>query len=213
MPQDRRGHWDEVYALKPADKVSWFQSEPVRSLAMIATAGIGPDDPIVDVGGGASLLVDRLLDRGFRHVTVLDIAQNGLAVAQARLGARQSQVTWLVQDVTRWQPPLQSVALWHDRAVFHFLVDPEDRRRYLEALDRALRPGGFVIIASFALTGPEKCSGLPVQRYSAETLQAALGPGYRRLDLQTERHATPAGGSQDFLWCLFGRNDEPATRR
>jgi ubiquinone/menaquinone biosynthesis C-methylase UbiE len=203
VSQNRRQHWDEVYALKPADKVSWFQSEPARALAMIAATGVGRDDPIVDVGGGASLLVDRLLDRGFRHLTVIDIAQTGLAVAQARLGPRQARVTWLVQDVTNWQPPVESFALWHDRAVFHFLVDEGDRQGYRRALDRGLKRGGFVIVASFALTGPEKCSGLPVQRYSAETLQAALGPDYRLLDSQIERHVTPAGGSQDFLWCLF----------
>ena len=186
--------------------MSWFQSEPARSLALIDAAGIGPDDPIVDVGGGASLLVDRLLDRGFRHLTVIDIAQTGLAVAQARLGPRQARVTWLVQDVTSWQPPAEGFALWHDRAVFHFLVDEKDRQGYVRALDRGLKPGGFAIFASFALTGPEKCSGLPVQRYSAEALQAVLGPAYRLLDHQIEHHVTPAGGSQDFLRCLFGKH-------
>lgn len=205
MSQDRRRHWDEVYALKPADKLSWFQSEPARSLALIDSSGVGPEDPIVDIGGGASLLVDRLLDRGFRRLTVIDIAESGLAVAQARLGPRQAQVAWLVQDVTSWQPRAASLALWHDRAVFHFLVAEKDRQGYVRALDRGLEPGGFAIFGTFALTGPERCSGLPVQRYSAETLRAVLGPAYRLLDHQIERHVTPAGGSQDFLWCLFGK--------
>lgn len=203
MSSPREDHWNRVYATRAATEVSWFQDEPAASLALIATAGIGRDDAIVDVGGGASLLADRLLDRGHSDITVLDIAETGLAVVRARLGAKGAGVAWTVQDVTAWQPPPGRFRLWHDRAVFHFLVDEADRRGYLRALDRGLQAGGFVILASFAPTGPERCSGLPVQRYSAETMQAVLGPGFQLLDERPQTHLTPAGGRQDFTWCLF----------
>jgi ubiquinone/menaquinone biosynthesis C-methylase UbiE len=203
MPDDRRAHWDRVYTTKRADEVSWFQAEPTPSLAMIAAAGLGPDDPIIDVGGGASVLVDRLLDDGYRNLTVLDVSEAALAAARARLGARATQVAWIAADVATWQPPADAFALWHDRAVFHFLTAAADRAGYLGALARGLRPGGHLVLATFALSGPEKCSGLPVQRYSGETLQAALGPRYRLLREAAQPHVTPAGNRQDFTWCLF----------
>lgn len=208
MSSPREDHWNKVYSTKAATEVSWFQEEPAASLALIDTAGIGPDDAIVDVGGGASLLVDRLLDRGQSDITVLDIAETGLAVARARLGAKGAGVAWTVQDVTRWQPPPGRFRLWHDRAVFHFLIDEADRRGYLAALDRGLRAGGYLILAAFAPTGPERCSGLPVRRYSGESMQAVLGPGFRLLAERPETHPTPAGGRQDFTWCLFRKLGE-----
>lgn len=203
MSSPREDHWNKVYASKAATEVSWFQDEPAASLALIASAGIGRDDPIVDVGGGASLLVDRLLDRGHSDITVLDIAETGLAVARDRLGVRGVGIAWTVQDVTLWQPPPGRFRLWHDRAVFHFLIDETDRRGYLRALDHGLQTGGFLILASFAPTGPERCSGLPVQRYSGESMQAVLGQGFQRLAERQETHLTPAGGRQEFTWCLF----------
>jgi ubiquinone/menaquinone biosynthesis C-methylase UbiE len=209
----QRGHWDDVYMTKAADTVSWFQDDPTPSLAMIARAGLGVSEPIIDVGGGASVLIDRLLDRGHANLTVLDIAQAGLAVAQERLGKRAGRVSWIAQDVTTWQPPQDAFSIWHDRAVFHFLVDEADRLAYMRALDRSLRTGGFVAIAPFALGGPERCSGLPVRRYSAEMLQAELGPAYQLIDQRSQTHVTPAGNRQDFLWCLFKKVPAPAAMR
>jgi hypothetical protein len=205
MPDSPRAHWDAVYATRPADAVSWFQHDPAPSLAMIAAAGIVPSDPLIDVGGGASLLVDRLLDAGYGHVSVLDIAASGLALARARLGGRASRVAWLVEDATRWQPSAGAFRLWHDRAVFHFLVDAADRAGYRRALDRGLHPDGFVVLATFAPTGPERCSGLPVCRYSAGALAAELGSSYRLIETRPETHLTPSGRAQDFTWCLFRR--------
>ena len=201
-------HWEQVYTTKDADAVSWFQQEPTPSLDMIAAAGVGPDAAIVDIGGGASLLVDRLLDRGFTKLTVLDVSEHALALTKARLGSRAASVAWAVRDATSWEPPPGAFTLWHDRAVFHFLVDEADRHGYLRALDRGLTPGGFAIFATFALSGPERCSGLPVQRYSAATLQATLGAGYELIKATPETHMTPAGNRQDFIWCLFRKTAE-----
>jgi SAM-dependent methyltransferase len=198
-----KDHWEHVYTTKSADVLSWFQQEPTLSLDMIAAAGVDPDAATIDVGGGASLLVDRLLDRGFTKLTVLDVSERALALTKARLGARAAKVTWLVQNAASWEPPPATLSLWHDRAVFHFLVDEADRQGYLRALNRGLAPGGFAIFATFAPTGPERCSELPVQRYSAATLQAALGAGYELIQAIPEAHTTPAGNRQDFLWCLF----------
>lgn len=199
----QRSHWNDVYTTKAADTVSWFQDDPAPSLDMIARTGLAKSEAIIDVGGGASILIDRLLDGGHIDLTVLDIAQAGLAVAQKRLGERAGRVTWIAEDVTIWQPPQGAFSIWHDRAVFHFLVEDADRAAYMHALYRGVRPGGFVILAPFALSGPERCSGLPVRRYSAEMLQAELGSGYSLVDQRPQTHVTPAGNRQDFLWCLF----------
>lgn len=210
MTSQRRNHWDNVYTTKPADTVSWFQDDPTPSLNMIAQTGVGTGDPIVDIGGGASVLIDRLLDRAHSAVTVLDIAEAGLAVAKQRLGARAGRVTWIAQDVTAWQPPKDAFSIWHDRAVFHFLVEEADRVAYVRALDQGVRTGGFVILATFTLSGPERCSGLPVRRCSAELLQAELGPRYRLIEQRLQTHVTPSGNHQDFIWCLFKKTPTSA---
>jgi ubiquinone/menaquinone biosynthesis C-methylase UbiE len=207
----QRGHWDDVYTTKAADTVSWFQDDPTPSLDMIARTGVGKSEAIIDVGGGASVLIDRLLDLGHSNVSVLDIAPAGLAVAQKRLGERAGRVSWIAQDVTAWQPPQDAVSIWHDRAVFHFLVDEGDRLAYVRALDRGLRTGGFVVLAPFALGGPARCSGLLVRRYSAEMLQVELGTGYDLVDQQPQTHVTPAGNRQDFIWCLFKKTQTLAS--
>jgi len=203
-----KDHWEQVYATKAVDSVSWFQRDPVASLAMIAAAGVGRDAAVVDIGGGASVLVDRLLDLGFTDVSVLDVSEHALAAAKARLGARRTTVTWLVQDVTTWEPSPGAFALWHDRAVFHFLVDQRDRDGYLRALGRGLAPGGCVVLGTFAPSGPERCSSLPVRRYSADLLRDTLGAGYELVKTDEQTHTTPGGIGQDFLWCLFRRAPE-----
>ncbi len=211
MTSPRSSYWNDVYTTKPAETVSWFQDDPMPSLKMIAQTGLGTGASIVDIGGGASVLIDRLLDRGYANLSVLDISQTGLAVAQKRLGARAEHVTWVTQDVTAWRPPRNAFSIWHDRAVLHFLVEEADRGAYRCALDRGVRAGGFVILAPFALSGPERCSGLPVKRYSAELLQAELGPGYDLIDQQPQTHVTPAGNRQDFIWCLFSKTNMSGT--
>lgn len=203
-PEERREHWEGIYASKVPSKVSWFQDVPRTSLDMIFAAGIAKDSWAVDVGGGASNLVDHLWGEGFRNLTVLDISSHALEHAQARMGHEAQDVDWVVGDVTLWEP-VRAYALWHDRAVFHFLVNEEDRRAYKDVLERAVAPDGHVIIASFALDGPKKCSGLPVCQYSLETLSIELGDDFVLQDTAAEEHATPGGHKQKFVYCRFRR--------
>ena len=199
-----RSHWDDTYAAKAETEVSWFQTAPERSLALIEKALGGRNGGILDVGGGASRLVDSLLDRGYRDLTVLDISEIALGKNRARLGQKADTVSWIVADITQWQP--QRVwKLWHDRAVFHFLTDPADQDAYIAALTRATAPGSWVLMACFALDGPERCSGLPVQRYSAATLAARLGSAFTLVEEARESHATPGGKIQNFTYALFRR--------
>jgi SAM-dependent methyltransferase len=199
-----REHWDAVYASKSPDEVSWYQSRPETSAGLIARAQRGIEPGIIDVGGGASRLVDLLLDAGYRRLTVLDLSSVALEKARARLGGRSSLVTWLVEDVTTWTPggPFD---IWHDRAVFHFLVEPAQRASYVAAMTAALRPGGQAILGTFASDGPERCSGLPVARYEPDTLAAELGPGFRLAESLREDHLTPSGKVQRFQFSRFVR--------
>jgi hypothetical protein len=199
---DARQHWQEVYSSRAEDAVSWFQHSPDLSLSLIASIGLALTDPIIDVGGGASRLVERLLAAGYRDLSVLGIASAALQKSRTRLGRDAERVRWLAADITRWQPTRRH-ALWHDRAVFHFLVDPEQRLAYRRALEAGLLPGGTAIIASFALDGPERCSGLPVQRYSPGSLGKELGSAFRLTDSRTEEHLTPAGKLQRFQYSVF----------
>lgn len=201
---DGRAHWDRTYAAKAEDQVSWFQARPALSLRLIGEAAAVKAAPIIDVGGGASRLADALLDEGYSDLTVLDISEQALARAKARLGSRAERIGWIAADVTDWRPQ-RHWQVWHDRAVFHFLITEEAQAAYLEALMQATVPGSSVIIASFALTGPEKCSGLPVRRYSAETLAERLGEDFALYDRAEERHATPFGTSQDFIYAALRR--------
>lgn len=202
---DPKAHWESIYQTKDAQQVSWYQAQPHTSLALIRRAGLQPADSIVDVGGGASTLVDHLLAEGFSAVTVLDIAAAALDVARQRLGARGQAVTWREADITDAALPPQAYALWHDRAVFHFLGRPEDRQRYMAQLQQALRPDGWVIMATFALDGPTRCSGLDVTRYSTADLQTELGPAFELIEERPEAHHTPSGGEQKFLFSLWRR--------
>lgn len=198
---NQKAHWEEVYTRKAAEEVSWFQTETRYSLELLQAAGMGPETRLIDVGGGASRLVDGLLAAGRRHVSVLDLSAAALRQAQTRLGALAVRVSWIEGDITQAELPEDGYELWHDRAVFHFLTDAEQRARYVAQLQRALRAGGHLIIATFAPDGPERCSGLPVQRYSAAALQAEIG--YPLLQTREENHLTPGGARQHFLYCLF----------
>lgn len=202
---DFRSHWDEAYRSKDELERSWSQSRPEHSLQLIETAKPNRSASIIDVGGGASRLVDCLLADGYRDLWVLDISSNALDQTKIRLGALASRISWIVEDITKWRPP-RTWDVWHDRAVFHFLVDPYAQDAYLSALRSGTATGSIVIIAAFALTGPERCSGLPVQRYSHHMLAGRLGSSFRMFAEAKETHVTPFGTGQDFIYGVFERN-------
>lgn len=201
---DRKQHWNGVYQDKDPLEVSWYQKKPTVSLQLIANSGIGHDDGVIDVGGGASVLVDHLVDAGFKDVAVLDIAASALTHARERLGARGEEVHWFESDVTEFDAGRQ-FALWHDRAVFHFLTLADERAAYGRVLRRTIPVGGQLIIATFALDGPEQCSGLNVQRYSPATLSAEIGDDFSLQETLSECHRTPADKDQQFTYCRFLR--------
>ena len=200
----RKAHWENVYSTKSENEVSWFQESPAPSLELIDLAGPTSDAAIVDIGGGASRLVDQLLARGFKNVTVLDLSEAALAAAKVRLGDQAAQVLWVAADVTKWYPS-QSFDIWHDRAAFHFLTDPADRAAYVARLNKSIKPGGSVIIGTFALDGPEKCSGLPINRYDAASLGEVLGSGFGLVHTRRHEHATPWAAIQRFQFSVFRR--------
>lgn len=206
---DRKEHWENVYQTKSPLEVSWYQREPEASVALIDRARIDPAAPVIDVGGGASVLVDRLLARGFKAVSVLDVSGKALAHARTRLGDRANAVEWLEGDVTQFRP-LHRFQLWHDRAVFHFLTDPADRRAYVKALTEGLEPDGHLIIATFAIGGPTKCSGLDICQYDAARMSAELGPEFELQEEVGETHATPAGKEQRFIFLRYRRRKSKA---
>jgi SAM-dependent methyltransferase len=202
--ESRQSHWENVYSTKGEKEVSWFQENPAPSLALMAEIGVVPSSAIIDIGGGAARLVDHLIEDGFHDVTVLDLSAAALEATKARLGERADKAHWLVADATTWQPP-RAYDVWHDRAAFHFLTEARDRDAYLERLRQALKIGGHAIIATFALDGPEKCSGLPVERYDAARLGQTLGSGFKLLRSQRDDHATPWGSHQRFQFSVFLR--------
>lgn len=205
MQSERQRHWESVYENKAAGERSWFQPRAATSLELLDAIGFSASTPVIDVGGGTARLVDALLARGATDATVLDISEAALAEAQGRLGADAARrVRWVRADITE-AALAGPYAIWHDRAVFHFLTDEADRRAYLERLNHTLTPGGHVVIATFALDGPEKCSGLPVVRYSPESLGAVLGEAYTLVATRREPHETPSGRVQSFVYCVFRR--------
>ena len=203
-------HWSEVYRTEAPDSVSWYQPAPEPSLRALDQFGVANPASLIDVGGGASNLVDRLIERGWSDLTVLDIAAPALNVAKGRLGHSGELVQWVTADITDWLPT-RTHDVWHDRAVFHFLTSPDQRKAYRRSLDMGLAPEGLVIIATFAPDGPERCSGRPVQRYGAPELSKEMGPAFRLVDSWREEHATPGGNKQAFNWCVFKRVSEATT--
>jgi SAM-dependent methyltransferase len=201
---ERRSHWENVYGTKTEEEVSWFEERPAVSLELIHATGEAKDAAIIDIGGGASRLVDALLQEGYSDVTVLDLSERALAVAQARLGDRAARVTWITADVTGWKPAA-TFDVWHDRAAFHFLTEPEERSAYVARVLQALRVGGHLIIGTFAVDGPERCSGLPVQRHGAASLADLLGPVFALAETRSHRHLTPMGRVQRFQFSRFHR--------
>ena len=203
-PTDRQVHWEAVYTAKAEADVSWFQETPAPSLELIGLVGATSRSAIIDIGGGASRLVDHLVCAGFEDLTVLDLSASALAVAKARLGEKARQVHWLVADATTWEPS-RTYDVWHDRAAFHFLTGSADQAAYIARLHRSLRRGGHVVIGAFALDGPEKCSGLPVARHDAESLGKALGAEFVLIDTRRHEHPTPWGATQHFQFSTFRR--------
>ena len=206
MTTEASQHWDHVYVSRTFDRVSWYQPVPERSLRFIQDAVTSPDAAIIDVGGGASTLVDNLLDSGFSDVTVLDISDNALHQARKRLGIRADAVDWVVADVRKFLPD-RKFSVWHDRAVLHFLIDIEDRAQYLEAMRRALLPGARLVLSTFGPEGPLKCSGLPICRYDIDRLVELLGDSFELQVHEFEDHETPAGAKQQFLYTSWTRKD------
>lgn len=199
---ESKDHWETVYRTKRADEVSWFQREPTISLGLIRRAAADSAARIIDVGGGASSLVDALLHAGYSGITVLDLSSTALTHAQERLGVAASTVEWRQADVLTATLPEAAFDVWHDRAVFHFLTAPADREAYVAQVRRAVRPGGHVLVATFAEDGPMKCSGLSVARYSAEALHGEFGEPFQLIESVREQHITPSGAHQSFVYCL-----------
>jgi len=200
---EQKFHWDTIYRQKRPGEVSWYQPYLNGSLKLLANAGLQPNSRVIDVGGGASTLVDDLLGRGIRDITVLDISDQALTAAKGRLGERADGVNWMEADILQVELPAGRYDIWHDRALFHFLTNPADRRRYIETMSGALKPNGQLIIATFSTQGPSRCSGLEVIRYSPETLQAELGDRFKRVESVEEEHQTPFHTIQKFIYARF----------
>ena len=197
-----QAHWEMVYTTKGEKEVSWYQENPAPSLELFARVGATPSTTIIDIGGGSSRLVDSLLAEGFRAITVLDLSSAALGTAKARLGAQAAQVRWIVADVTVWEPT-ETYEIWHDRAAFHFLTEEHDRAAYVACMKRGLRIGGHAIVATFAPDGPERCSGLPIMRYDAESLGQTFGQGFELIETRRHSHVTPGGTTQSFQFSVF----------
>jgi ubiquinone/menaquinone biosynthesis C-methylase UbiE len=209
---NRKSHWESIYATQATPALSWYQPHPQRSLDLIERTGLPKNAKILDVGGGDSLLVDELVSRGYNDITVLDLSSAALDRARGRMGgAATGRVTWLEGDILQTALPGEEFDIWHDRAVFHFMTTREERGSYIESVQRAVRRGGHVIVATFAEDGPTRCSGLPVERYSAAELHDTFGSAFQLLGSEREVHRTPNGLEQSFTycWCLCKPSDTP----
>lgn len=199
---DSKQHWERIYQTKAPNAVSWFRPHLEKSLDLILKAiNHNPRATIIDVGAGESTLVDDLLARNFQNITVLDISEKAIEDTKQRLGPKASAVTWMVEDITKVEMPEHHFDVWHDRAVFHFLTAPADRENYVKQVANAVKPGGHVIVATFGPEGPEKCSGLNIVRYDAQSLHTEFGVKFKLVEHTTEQHQTPFGTTQQFLYC------------
>jgi 2-polyprenyl-3-methyl-5-hydroxy-6-metoxy-1,4-benzoquinol methylase len=202
-----KDHWENIYVEKGGRGVSWFQEHALASLEIIRRTAVSKSAKIIDVGGGASTLVDDLLGEGYRDLTVLDISAKALNAAKLRLGGNGGLVNWIEADITEAVLPGRHYGVWHDRGVFHFLTDPQARRKYVEAVLHAVKPGGHVIVATFGPDGPLQCSGLPIVRYSPETLHDEFGGQFLLVEHKEEAHVTPTGAVQQFIYCYCRKQD------
>ena len=201
-----KSHWESIYRAKGSTEVSWYQEHQLLSLHFIEFTGIEKAGQIIDVGGGTSTLVDDLLALGFKHITVLDISATALKTAQQRLGIQATEVSWIEADITKATLPHQFFDVWHDRAVFHFLRQPEERQSYIQAVQHSVKTGGHVIVATFANDGPVRCSGLDIVRYSPESLHSEFGDDFQLVESTREAHLTPIGMEQKFIYCYCRKN-------
>jgi SAM-dependent methyltransferase len=204
---DDKQHWDDVYGRKTPDQVSWYRPHLERSLRFIEEATLPKDAAIIDVGGGTSTLVDDLLERGYSNLAILDISPKAIISAKERLGLRAAAVTWIEADITLVDLPEHRFDFWHDRAVFHFLLDPPARSRYVAAVRHAVKPGGHIVVATFGPSGPERCSGLEVIRYRPEEIHAEFGHAFKKVGSSSEIHKTPWGKEQEFVYCYCRMSD------
>jgi ubiquinone/menaquinone biosynthesis C-methylase UbiE len=202
---NEKTHWEHIYETKSPTQVSWYQEHAKFSLEYIKRTGIRKTDRIIDVGGGTSTLADDLIVDGFQRISILDVSGAALQIARQRLGRRAAHVNWIEADITQADLPEQAYDLWHDRAVFHFLTQPEDRKRYVDAVRRAVRTRGHIIVATFAPDGPDHCSGLEVMRYNPESLHSEFGDEFDLVDSTNETHHTPFGTEQKFIYCYCRR--------
>ena len=208
MSLTRQTHWDAVYSEKGEAQTSWFRPHLDESLRLIDALDLPRDLPVIDIGGGRATLVDDLLLRDFGDVSVLDLSAVAMAETQQRLGAQAHPVHWIVGDVTHTDFPAAHYALWHDRAVFHFLTDADDQQRYVAAARSAVRPGGYLVIGTFAADGPERCSGFAVARYDATTLAAQFAPCFTLITESRDVHHTPSGNEQAFTYVVLQRRSD-----
>jgi SAM-dependent methyltransferase len=206
--QDRQQHWDGVYSRLGETEVSWYEAEPAESLRLLRSAGVTAADSVIDAGAGSSRLVESLLAQGFTDLTALDVSAKALAKTRQRMNAVAAErIQWITADLLTWRPQ-RRWAVWHDRAVFHFLTDPDDQRRYRELLTGALSPRGVAVIGCFAEDGPTQCSGLPTARHSREEIAEQFGPEFKIIEQSRSEHRTPSGGSQSFNWSVLRRRDQ-----
>ena len=202
MP-DQKTHWESIYQTKTPHQVSWYKPRLEKSIELIRGLGLSKEAQIIDIGAGASTLLDDLIAEGFRHITALDISSAALKFSKGRLGNKIECIGWIEADILRAELPSHHYDLWHDRALFHFLTEREDRLKYIRQLEVSLKPGGYLLMATFGPNGPPKCSGLPIVRYSSESLPQELGAPFQLQQHSTEVHTTPFDTTQEFLYCLF----------
>lgn len=198
---DKQDHWERVYQTKAPEAVSWYRQHLEKSMELIRRAAADHTAQIIDVGGGESTLVDDLLNAGYHNLSILDISETALQVARQRIGEKASHVQWIAADITEVDLPEKKYDVWHDRAVFHFLTQPEQRAAYVRQVARSVKTGGTVIVATFGPDGPESCSGLPTVKYDADSLHDEFGASFKLIESQTEEHNTPFGTTQQFLYC------------
>ncbi len=198
---DNKQHWDNVYASKQSEDLTWYQQHERISLDIIKNVAPNITSNIIDIGGGSSTLIDDLLNTGYRNLSVLDLSSEALSTSKKRLAERNSVISWIEADITKVELPKNYYDVWHDRAVFHFLTQQQDREAYVDRVNNSVKPGGYVIVATFGSDGPLKCSGLPVVRYDSKELHNEFGNGYKLIDHIEEEHLTPKGAIQKFIYC------------
>lgn len=204
MEKVEESHWEKVYQTKDTTQVGWFQTKPQVSIDLISRTKISKNSPIIDVGGGDGTLVDWLLEDGFNDVSVLDISDSALRKAKNRLGKSASKVHWITSDILEFEPE-GKFYLWHDRAVFHFLVDPQEQQIYRRLVECSIAPGGYLLMMAFSKSGPKTCSGLPVQQYGIDELEEFFSPDFELIESLNYDHITPSGSAQNYSVCLFQR--------